>query len=333
MTSKAQYNPLTSQVTLTVLALAAFSLAMVIGFGFFAALKADRDSLEKQKVFVTNGIADEVAAVVRQQTSVVVWDDSVTAAKSGNQAWMSENLGEWMYAYYGHDRVYVLDNAGRPVHAMRDGKTVAADIYGEDRSAIEPSVERLRARVAEAGKSEESPALIASDLVSFGGRPAILAIQPIVPSSDRVAQPPGSEYFHVSVQLIDKEVIDRIAGQYLLSGAHLLPQLTSRITGASIPLIASNGLILGYIAWEQDRPGLTLIRKASPALIAGTLLAAGVLYFLLRRLRRATSELQRSQDQAQYLAFHDTLTGLPNRALFEDRLNARCSPSVEITAA
>ncbi|TIW85450.1 MAG: EAL domain-containing protein, partial [Mesorhizobium sp.] len=27
-----------------------------------------------------------------------------------------------------------------------------------------------------------------------------------------------------------------------------------------------------------------------------------------------------SQDQAQYLAFHDTLTGLPNRALFEDRL-------------
>ncbi|TIU60176.1 MAG: GGDEF domain-containing protein, partial [Mesorhizobium sp.] len=27
-----------------------------------------------------------------------------------------------------------------------------------------------------------------------------------------------------------------------------------------------------------------------------------------------------SQDQAHYLAFHDTLTGLPNRALFEDRL-------------
>ena len=68
MTSRARYNPLTFQVTLTVLALAAFSLAMVIGFGFFATLKADRDSLEKQKIFVTNGIADEIAAVVRQQT-------------------------------------------------------------------------------------------------------------------------------------------------------------------------------------------------------------------------------------------------------------------------
>ena len=72
MTSKAQYNPLTFQVTLTVLALAAFSLAMVIGFGFFATLKADRDSLEKQKIFVTNGIAGEFAAIVREQQSMTV---------------------------------------------------------------------------------------------------------------------------------------------------------------------------------------------------------------------------------------------------------------------
>ena len=49
MTSKAPYNPLTFQVTLIVLALAAFSLAVVVGFGFFATLKTDRDSLEKQK--------------------------------------------------------------------------------------------------------------------------------------------------------------------------------------------------------------------------------------------------------------------------------------------
>jgi diguanylate cyclase (GGDEF)-like protein len=320
MTTRAQYNPLTVQVTLTVLALAAFSLAMVIGFGFFATLKADRDSLEKQKIFVTTGITDEVAAVVRQQQSVTVWDDSIVNAKAGNQTWMEENLGAWMYAYYGHDRVYVLDDAGRPVHAMHDGKTVAPNTYGEDRAAIEPSAARLRVLIGEAAKSEEPPELVVSDLISFRGRPAILAIQPLVPSSDRLTQVPGTEYLHVTVQFIDKDVIDKIARQYLLSGAHLLPQLTSRVTSASIPLIASNGLILGYVAWDPDRPGLTLIREASPALIAGVLLAAGMLWFLLRRLRRATGELQKSQDQAQYLAFHDTLTGLPNRALFEDRL-------------
>ena len=89
---------------------------------------------------------------------------------------------------------------------------------------------------------------------------------------------------------------------------------------ASVPLIDSRGVILGYIGWTPNRPGLTLIRKTGPALLGGAVLGAGVLWFLLRRLRRASSELQSSQDHAQFLAFHDRLTGLPNRALFEDRL-------------
>ena len=192
--------------------------------------------------------------------------------------------------------------------------------YEDDRAAIEPSVAKLRALIREAADSDNPPPLVVSDLVSIGGMPAILAVQPIVPNSDRVAQEPGTEYVHASVQFIDGEVIDHIARQYQLGDVHLLPQLTSALPDASVPLMGSNGVILGYVAWDQDRPGLTLIRQASPALIAGLLLAAGVLYFLLRRLRRATGELQRSQSQAQYLAFHDTLTGLPNRALFEDRL-------------
>ena len=84
--------------------------------------------------------------------------------------------------------------------------------------------------------------------------------------------------------------------------------------------MASNGVILGYVVWDQDRPGMSLIRKAGPALVLGGLLAASVLYFLLRRLRRTTRDLQRTQEEAHYLAGHDRLTGLPNRALFEDRL-------------
>ena len=318
--AKAQYNPLTFQVTLTVLALAAFSLAMVVGFGFFATLKTDRDSLDRQRTFVTSGIADETAELVRQQTSVTVWDDSVVAARNGDQVWMAENLGEWMHSYYGQDRVYVLDVAGRPIHAMRGGKTIAATSFEDDRAAIEPSVAKLRALILEASDSDSPPPLVVSDLVSIGGMPALLAVQPIVPNSDRVAQETGTEYVHASVQFIDGEVIDHIARQYQLGDVHLLPQLTSALPDASVPLIGSNGVILGYVAWDQDRPGLTLIGQASPALIAGFLLTAGVLFFLLRRLRRAAGELQRSQSQAQYLAFHDTLTGLPNRALFEDRL-------------
>ena len=311
--AKAQYNPLTSQVTSIVLALAAFSLAMVVGFGFFATLSTDRNSLEKQKAFVSTGIADAMAGVVRQQSRIATWDASVAAAWSGDR-----NLGQWMFSYYGIDRVYVLDPAGRPIHAMRDGRTFAPSAYEADRAAVEPLVVRLRALMKDVAGSARP--LVVSDLVSIGGVPAILAVQPIEPNSDGMTQAPGTEYLHVAVQFVNGEVIDRIARRYQLAGVHLLPELTTALPHASVPLMASSGVILGYLAWEPDRPGLALIRRASPALIGFGLLAAGMLWFLLRRLRRATGALQRSRSQAEYLALHDTLTGLPNRALFEDRL-------------
>jgi diguanylate cyclase (GGDEF)-like protein len=205
---------------------------------------------------------------------------------------------------------------------MREGKVVDASSYGEDQPAFLATVEKLRAMLASPPKADASgqPAkMVAEDLVSLSGQPAILSVMPLVPSSDRVTQAPGTEYLHVSVEFIDDAVIGRIAGKYLLDGARLVP--LSQPTGpAAIPLVDSRGIILGYIGWDQDRPGITLVRKVAPALAIALLVAGGVLLFLLRRLRRASAALQTSQDQAQYLAFHDTLTGLPNRALFEDRL-------------
>ncbi|MEW9837766.1 putative bifunctional diguanylate cyclase/phosphodiesterase [Mesorhizobium marinum] len=318
--SKPRYKPLTSQVTLIVLALAAFTLAMVAAFGTFATLSTDRGSLEKQKTFVATGIADEIAELVREQASVTVWDAALLASRGGDQRWLEENLGAWLHEYYGIDRVYVIDAAGRPVHAMRDGETVEPAAFEDDRQSVAPWVAELRALARErAGVTEAEPPVV-SGLVSFDGRPAMLAAQPIVPDTDRVALEAGEDYVHIAVQFVDATVVDRIADKYLLTGAHLLPQSAAGLPQATVPLSDAHGAILGHIAWEEDRPGTALVLRSSPALVAGGLLAAGVLWFLLRHLRRAAGELQRSQDQAQYLAFHDTLTGLPNRALFEDRL-------------
>ncbi|RWB68642.1 EAL domain-containing protein [Mesorhizobium sp.] len=315
-------SPLTRQVTLTVLALAAFALAMVVGFGIYATAQADHVSLERQKILIANGLKDQIAAVQREQESVTVWDDSVTNVKAGNEPWIEENLSVWMYTYYGHNRIYILDAANHPVHAMRDGKVLAPAVYGEDEPELQPTIQKLRAMIAEPPKQEASagPAkLVAADLVSLGGKPAILSVMPLVPSSDRVTQEPGSEYLHVSVEFINDAVIARIADQYLLDGAHLL-SLSQPVGSAAVPLLDSRGIILGYLGWDQERPGLTLVRKMGPALLIALLVGVGVLAFLLRRLRRASLALQTSQDRAQYLAFHDTLTGLPNRALFDDRL-------------
>lgn len=322
MSRRLRRSPLTFQVTLTMMALAIFALAMVVGFGFYATIQADSTSLERQKIFFTNGMRDRIAAVEREQESIAVWDDAVINTKAGNEVWIVDNISVWMYSYYGHDRVYILDAGDRPIHAMREGKVMAPASYSEDEPVLLPTVERVRRLIREPAKENQAGGpvkLVAGDLVELDGRPAILSIMPLIPGTDRVVQAPGSEYLHISVQFITDAVLAKIAGQYLLTGARLLP-LSQPVGEAAIPLVDSRGVILAFVGWDQERPGRALVREASPALIGGALLAAGVLAFLLRRLRRTSLALQTSQDEAQYLAFHDTLTGLPNRALFEDRL-------------
>lgn len=322
MSARQDSSSLTRQVTLTVLALAAFAVVILVGFGFYAAAQVDHNSLERQKMFIADGLKDRVAAVEREQESVSIWDDSVTNAKAGNQDWMAENLSVWMYTYYGHNRVYILDDANRPIHAMREGAVVPPAAYDEDRPALLATVDRLRGMLAGPARTDASGLpvkAVAQDLVSLQGEPAILSVMPLVPSSSRVTQAPGTEYLHVSVEFINDAVVGKIAGKYLLEGARLVP-LSQPVGMAAVPLVDSRGVILGYIGWDQKRPGISLLRSIAPAFAIALLVGGGVLAFLLRRLRRASCALQTSQDQAQYLAFHDMLTGLPNRALFEDRL-------------
>ncbi|OWK21838.1 hypothetical protein AJ88_12300 [Mesorhizobium amorphae CCBAU 01583] len=175
--------------------------------------------------------------------------------------------------------------------------------------------------------SDEPVKLAVEDLVSLGGKPAILSVMPLVPSTDRLTQEPGSEYLHVSVEFINDAVIGRIAEKYLLASAHLLP-LSQPAASATIPLVDSRGVILGYIGWDQERPGLTLVRKTAPALIVGLLLAASVLAFLLRRLRRASSALQTSQDRHSTSPFTIRLQACPTGPCSRIGCGAPCSRPV-----
>ncbi len=323
MTQHGQQRPLTTQLTLTVLALALFGLLTVGVFGVYAVVHTDRVSLARQRLFVEDGIKDQFATLRREQETVAVWDDAILFARAGDQAWMSDNLGLWLNTYYGHDRIFVLDPKDQPIHVVRDGETLPAAALGDEERVIQPLIAEARARLArgaDADAANDPEDLVVEDLVMLGSRPAIVSVAPLVPSSQRLTQAPGTEYLHVSMQYVDDTLVGHIARQYQLSGARYVPAGEAAPGLALVPLTDAAGAALGYVGWQPERPGMALVRQAAPAIGLALALGLGMLFFLLRRLRRASSQLQRSQDQAQYLAFHDTLTGLPNRALFEDRL-------------
>ncbi|WP_157084825.1 putative bifunctional diguanylate cyclase/phosphodiesterase, partial [Sphingomonas pituitosa] len=98
----------------------------------------------------------------------------------------------------------------------------------------------------------------------------------------------------------------------------------------SVPLRSSQGVPLGHLSWRPDMPGRDILQSvarrggvAAAALIgllAALVCIVGRLMFRdahsIEALEAARVELQAKEARAQYLANHDVLTSLPNRAAF-----------------
>jgi diguanylate cyclase (GGDEF)-like protein len=85
-------------------------------------------------------------------------------------------------------------------------------------------------------------------------------------------------------------------------------------------VLDESGRILGFFTWQPYQPASQLLRQTAPAAGLFVLAAILVVMLLVARLRRTSTQLEVSEAKAKYLAFHDPLARIPNRALFEDRL-------------
>ena len=172
----------------------------------------------------------------------------------------------------------------------------------------------------------------ATDLVRIGDRIAIVSAMPMSRVDKAGAAAPASAPMLLNLRYLDDAFLLKASKENYLLDARLSDSPAPREGETSTPLVNTDMEPLTHIFWKPMTAGTMVINALLlPAAGVFAVIALLVLLMSLRirglmkrddehlvELEQAHLELKAKEAQAHHLAYHDVLTGLPNRAMFND---------------
>jgi diguanylate cyclase (GGDEF)-like protein len=319
-------------VTIAALALAAFAI-------FWAVHQSNDVSVARQLRTTERTIRAIVGELAQQQEMAAVWNEAVEQVRKSpvDLEWLDANMGPWLSRTFGQDQVYILNAYDEPIDATIDRVRVPVSEFNKVKPSLESHIRALRRG---SSPSEEhfhqfpsnryltsGKAVYDAHLIELLGRPAAVSVMKIVPETGDAPTEPGSEFLLISVRFLDGSFLKQLSDRNLIEGLRF-SRSNEPLTGeVSVPFRSDHGDMIGYFLWRPELPGTKILRVIGPSAVLVSALMVAVMVWLVRTLRASMSkleatvvELRASEAHAQHLAFHDVLTGLPNRAFFDDRL-------------
>lgn len=326
-------------------------MIVIAGAGFLglksAANQSDTISVRQQIKMTERALSTSVDELTFDQQAVSFWPDLIAQLNRPvfDMQWLDENIGYMGFEAVKIDHSYILNDKDEPIYASIAGRYAPAASFDAVREQLGPMVDRVRGRgnprngphdrlpgqpLAPDSTVQTSPDSIHdSGLAAISGRPAAVAVILIqYPSNWKGPRLGRGGFLLISVRFLDGANLRDIGNQNLISGLRFSQAPDMRAGERRIVVSDDHGGKVGYFFWHPDLPGTKLLNSLVPIAV-GAFAACAFLMALLarslwrsgRRLDETFVELLASRAQAQHLAFHDVLTGLPNRAMFDDRLD------------
>ncbi|WP_159591545.1 putative bifunctional diguanylate cyclase/phosphodiesterase [Chelativorans xinjiangense] len=326
MRLSALFGSFTTKIVIPVFAIAAAVSVAVAGILMWSSVEADNVALERQEGLVGLVVSQMQATVAYNQESVTVWDDALNAVRDGSDLeWIDYNMGSWMHTYFGHDAAYILNSTDGLVAAFSvdadTGEGGFAALAGPAAPLIRALRQKMRTGDMEGvGGRFLSPG--ATDLMVVEGHPAIVSVKPIISDTEEIEQTPGEEYLHIAVRYLDGDFVAELEGDYLFEGMRFAWDEDAGEGEEALPLTAASEEVIGYFIWRPYRPGAAVLSRLAPVLLGFLVLVLVTIATLLLVISQRSRKLAASEARMTFLALHDPLTGLPNRALFDQKLDA-----------
>ncbi|HEY3694822.1 diguanylate cyclase domain-containing protein [Phenylobacterium sp.] len=312
------------------LLLVAAALGLLIGAQIYLAREADLSAFIRERTVVANGLDNYADDIARRSVSVTLWDDAVVHLDNRfDYAWAETNIGRYLSDTEKFQAAFILDRADRTIYAMRGGLSVPIAGVGDLAAAASDLVAETRVAESRRGPAAaiiarrhaiETP-IFASGYRRVGSDAYLITAMLVQPDFGTALPQHERSTVVVSALRIDAAFLGVIADRFLLKDARFQFGAPPAAAGrAELALNNGRNSPIASIAWTPPTPGTELLRRALPStlLLVGALCALA--WALYVRARKAAHNLIASEARAAHMAYHDSLTGLPNRTSLAEKL-------------
>lgn len=317
------------------------AVVLVASFGlYWTTSTSNAVSIEQQAQITKLGLSTSADQLSYEQQVIGRWDQDPRHLDEhrASSTWYNAQVSAWASRMFKHDISFFVDARNHPFYGYESGSSIGQPRLNRLGTELKSMIASIRSQAharhlggLSPGAASRSPTELTqpdtvykSYVTLVDGRPA--AASAMLFGAGAKADTTDVPII-VSVRFLDGTFLREMAEWSMIDSPRYSRSPSVKSGEAMVPLADGQGKTVGYVIWKPDLPGSRILKILGPMFAALVLVMVGVMGLLLRSLWRsghglasAVVDLRASEAQAQHLAFHDVLTGLPNRALFQDRL-------------